>query len=241
MAVDKLSTVARVRNNRVYEGVVTQIEQLIAEGRLLPGDKLPPEREIADRFGVGRNSVREAIRKLELLGLVVCRQGGGTFVTEATIDNVAAPLVSILVHNPALCSEVLDFRRAFEPQIAALAAQRATERDIARIQELTEDFEKYVRAPSGPTTIQIENDSQFHYAIACASQNGLVVRVMSAVMDLLVESRRQFSQSGYSHKTTADSHRAIFEAISKRDSSRARKAMESHLEQLRRYLLLVEK
>ena len=236
MTSDKLSNVVRIKSNRIYDEVVLQIQDLIAQGKLLPGEKLPAERELAERFGVGRNSIREAIRQLELLGLVEARQGEGTFITEATIDNVAAPFVFILSHSRQLRAEVLDFRKVLEPQIAALAAQRATAKNIARIGELSANFDEFVVSAKVPVSVAIENDSQFHYAIAEASQNGLVVRVMNAVMGLLREFREQLLESSYRSEASAKAHRAISEAIKMRDIRGAYEAMEHHLIMLESFI-----
>lgn len=234
MTADNLSGVVRIKSNRVYEGVVLQIQDLIAQGKLRPGEKLPPERELAERFGIGRNSIREAIRQLELLGLVEARQGEGTFITEATIDTIAAPFLSILAQSQQLRAEVLDFRKILEPRIAALAAQRATPENIARIEELAVAFDECVYSEAIPIAQSIELDTQFHHAIAEATQNGLIVRVMSAVIGLLQEFRLQLLESAYHDPALA--HRSITEAIRMRDSQRAHEAMENHLAILGEFL-----
>ena len=241
MDVEKLSSVVRVKSTKVYEAVVLQIQALIAQGKLLPGEKLPPERELAERFGVGRNSVREAVRQLELLGLVEVRQGEGTFISRATIDNVIAPFVSVLVQNPNLYGEILDFRKMLEPKIAALAAERATPENIAKMEELILRFEKYVASSDSRLSATIEDDGVFHYVIAEATQNRLIVRVVSAVMDLLKEFLGQLSEAGYHSDTFVEIHRSILEAIKARDVRGSRLAMEKHMEVLQQYMQEVTK
>ncbi|MGQ9676412.1 MAG: FadR/GntR family transcriptional regulator [Chloroflexota bacterium] len=236
MVEDKLADVVPIKSNRVYEEVVLQMKKFIAEGRLAPGERLPPERELAERFGVGRNSIREAIRQLELLGLVEVRQGEGTFITEATIENIVTPLSSILLHSAARRNEVLDFRKLLEPGIAGLAATRATPENIAKIEALLHQFEDFHASPESPLSLAMELDTQFHYAIAEASQNGLISWVLDAVMGLLRDFRQQLLEEIFRSSSSVEAHQAIFHAIKARDSHLAYEAMKRHLEYLEKHL-----
>src|SRR5437879_8111842 len=125
-----------IRNTRIYAEVASQIQRLIADGRLRPGDHLPPERELAERFGVSRTSVRDAIRVLELMGLLEPRQGEGTVVRDLSPDSLVSPLTSLLVRNRALLADLLDVRKMIEPSLAARAAVQALSADLARLEQL---------------------------------------------------------------------------------------------------------
>lgn len=126
----------RVRRTKVYEEVAAQIRRQMAEGVLRPGDRLPAERELAEAFGVSRSSVRDAIRVLELAGLVEPRQGEGTVVHELTLDSLVSPLASVLVTRKDLLADLLEARRLIEPGIAQRAALAATEEDIEAMQAI---------------------------------------------------------------------------------------------------------
>src|SRR5215467_15022936 len=110
-----------IRKNKVYEEVAKQIERLVLT-KLQPGDKLPSERELAEMLGVSRSSIRDAIRSLELVGLVEPRQGAGTVVRKISGDVLVTPLASILAHKKQLVGELLEFRKMLEPALAARAA-----------------------------------------------------------------------------------------------------------------------
>ena len=115
-----------VRKVKVYEGVARQIERLISEGSLKPGDKLPSERELAEMFRVSRSSLRDGIRKLELLGLVEARHGEGTIVRDLSADSLVSPIASMLVRKRQLVAELLDVRKMLEPPLAGRAATNAS-------------------------------------------------------------------------------------------------------------------
>src|SRR5437867_12526511 len=115
-----------IKSTRIYEEIVRQVKQLIAEGRFKSGDRLPPERELAEKFVVSRTSVREALRALESLGLIDIRPGEGTFVREVSIDALVGPLALLMTTQREAIGELFEARRVLEPALAALAARRAT-------------------------------------------------------------------------------------------------------------------
>src|SRR5713101_3045073 len=119
-----------IRRNKVYEEVARQIERLILK-KLRPGDKLPSERELAELLGVSRSSVRDAIRSLELVGLVEPRQGEGTVVRAVSAESLINPLTTMLVRKRELVGELVDVRRMIEPPLAARAATHASDEEIA--------------------------------------------------------------------------------------------------------------
>src|SRR5262249_13042469 len=175
-----------VRTGRRYEQVAEQIQRLIASGALSPGDRLPPERELAAKFGVGRSSLRDAIRTLEVMGIVESRHGSGTGVRDLSTDSLVVPLASVLAHKRELVAELLDVRRMIEPALAARAAANATEEELSRLEDILRRQAEKVRRgePS------IEEDSEFHYAIALAARNTVVIRVLAVLMALPRQKRR---------------------------------------------------
>lgn len=203
------------------------------EGRLRSGDKLPPERELAERFGVSRTSVRDAIRVLELMGLLEPRQGEGTVVRDLSPDLLVHPLASLLVRSRERLSELLDVRKMIEPPLAARAAELATAEEVAGLEEiLARQEEKMLQG-----VVTIEEDSEFHYAIATAARNRVVLRVLDVLMDLLRESRERSLQVKGRLQKSLEGHRRILQAIRRRDPADAEAAMRHHLEEIEVILL----
>ena len=169
-----------VRRDKVYEGVAKQIERLILK-KLQPGDKLPSERELAEMLRVSRSSIRDAIRSLELMGMVEPRQGAGTIVRELSSESMLNPIANALKRKGELIAELLDFRQMLEPQLAARAATRVSDEEVSEMEEILDRQEKRLR--TGESTVG--EDSEFHYAIALASGNSVVLKVLDTLMDLL--------------------------------------------------------
>src|SRR5438477_12832536 len=130
-----LTVIEPIRRSRLYQGIVQQIEGLLERGDLRPGDQLPPERQLAEQFQVSRASVREALRTLELLGIVETRAGGGTFVRQTSPDDLARPLTSLMSRRHSL-ADVIQFRGPIEPAIAAPAAERITQPQLLGLADI---------------------------------------------------------------------------------------------------------
>jgi len=214
-----------IRRNKVYAEVARQIEGLILK-KLHPGDKLPPERELAEMFSVSRSSIRDAIRSLELMGLVEPRQGAGTVVCEMSASSLFNPASTVPVRQRELISELLDFRIMIEPPLAARAATNAGPEEIAELEEILRRQEDKVHHGE----ITVEEDSEFHYNIAMASGNSVVLKVLDVLMDLLRETReRSLQMDGRSQRSLAG-HKRILAAIKRHDASAAEAAMRHHIE-----------
>src|SRR5215472_5413847 len=163
LALAMKSDFESIRRDKVYEGVAKQIERLILK-KLRPGDKLPSERELAETLGVSRSSIRDAIRSLELMGMVEPRQGAGTIVREISSESLVNPLANAIKRKEELIGELLDFRKMLEPQLAARAAARISPDEIADMTEILDRQERKLRGGESA----ISEDSEFHYAIALA-------------------------------------------------------------------------
>lgn len=217
-----------VRKTKLYEKIAEQIHHLIRDGVLKPGDKLPPERELAEMFQVSRSSLRDAIRALELTGLVEPRQGERTVIRTPSTDSLINPLAAMLLLERELVGELLEFRGMIEPTLARRAATYASTEDINHLRDiLSRQKEKVDRGE-----LAIEEDSEFHYAIANVAKNSVVLKVLDAFMDLLRESRKQSLQvQGRLQKSLAGHHQ-ILQAIEQRDASTAETAMRRHIEEI---------
>jgi GntR family transcriptional regulator, transcriptional repressor for pyruvate dehydrogenase complex len=214
-----------IKSTRIYEEIVRQVKQLIAEGRFKSGDRLPPERELAEKFVVSRTSVREALRALESLGLIEIRPGEGTFVREVSIDALIGPLALVMTSQRAAIGELFEARRVLEPAIAALAASRATPEEVQEMERILEDQAREIAA--GRTGLA--QDAAFHAAIGTAAHNRAITRVVHAIMDLLGQSREESINTPGRAARSHQDHRRIVQAIAQRDSGAARQAMLDHL------------
>ena len=214
-----------VKRRRLHEDIVQQFHALIRDGALKHGDRLPAERELAEQFQVSRSSVREAIRSLELQGLVVSKPGAGTFVSTENLDSVVALLASTFNAGADVLRDAFEMRHLLEPPIAALAAQRATPEEVARLREILEDQQRQIdRGDTG-----VESDTAFHFALAAATHNAALIKVVSAVEDVLQHSRGQSLEEPGRRQRSLASHRHILERVEAGDPQGAQQAMDHHL------------
>ena len=221
-----------VRRDKVYEGVAKQIERLILK-KLQPGDKLPSERDLAESLGVSRSSIRDAIRSLELMGMVEPRQGAGTIVLQISSDSLVNPLANARKRKEELVGELLDFRKMLEPSLASRAATRVSAEELAEMEDILKRQGEKLR--NGESTIA--EDTEFHYAIALASGNSVVRKVLDTLMDLLRDSReRSLQVDGRPQKSLAG-HRKILAALNRHDADAAKLAMRHHIEDVEKMLL----
>jgi GntR family transcriptional repressor for pyruvate dehydrogenase complex len=225
MAVYKL-----VRTSRLYEQIVQQIEESILKGALKPGDQLPAERDLAQRFGVSRTAVREAVKALREKGLVEAYSGRGTFITDGTSHAVRQSLdLMVKIGQPEGSTHLAEVRAILEPEIAALAATRAQESDLATMREAVAVMDRAGQDPDA----YIEADLDFHLALAEAAANPLILSLIDSIVGLLREQRlRIFKVSGGPERGQVH-HKRILDAMERRDAEKAREAMKAHLEQVR--------
>ena len=213
-----------VRRVRVYEEIVSQITSLILSGDLKVGDKLPSERELGERFAVGRNSVREATRALESANLVVTRQGEGTFII-ATPDSLVPVLSARISEEESGVHHLFEARRILEPQIAALAAERAGTDELKELDRILVRQRKAVDTGGSG----IEEDTQFHMALAGAAKNEFLEKLLGTLLASLRELRersvRRISDRIRSHET----HLKILDAVKNGREQDAVANMISHL------------
>lgn len=218
-----------IRPKKLSEEIVEQIKSLVTDGQLKPGEKIPSEREMAALLGVSRPSVREGIMKLEAMGLLESRQGGGTYVRSLATDTLA-PLAALIEDNPQLLKELLEVRMGLECFSAFLAAERASEAEVREIGAIVDEMA--TQAMSGGWSSEV--DSRFHYAIATATHNTMQVHLLSSIHDLFQATMEvtltKFYNQQQQIQTLLGHHRAIYEAIANRDGDKARLAMREHLE-----------
>src|SRR5438309_3048505 len=225
-AGDEAMSIAPIKSTRIYEEIVRQGKQMIAEGRLKSGDQLAPERDLAEKFDVSRTSVREALRALESLGLIEIRPGGGTCTREVSVEALIEPLALVMASQRGAIAELFEARRLLEPAIAALAAGRATPEELSEMERILEEQAKEIAA--GNTGLA--QDAAFHAAIGVAAHNAAITRIAHAIMDLLTQSREESLNTPGRPQRSHQDHCRILTAIHARDERAAQRAMLDHLE-----------
>jgi GntR family transcriptional repressor for pyruvate dehydrogenase complex len=219
-----------VKASRLYEQIVQQVEDSIMQGRLKPGDQLPAERDLAQRFGVSRTAVREAVKTLCEKGLVESYSGRGTFVTKPSSEAIWHPLnLMIRISQQEGAAHLADLRQILEPEIAALAVLRIEEQLLATMRETVALMNRSLKDPEA----YIEADLDFHLALAEAAGNPLILSLLDSIVGLLREQRSRIFKVDGGPERGQFHHKRILAAIEARDPDAAREAMRAHLQQVR--------
>lgn len=227
--------VGQVRQRRLADGIVEQLQSMILEGTLKAGERLPAERILAEQFGVSRPSLREAIQRLVANGLLISRQGGGTYVAQSLGATFSDPLLLLLESNPEAQRDLLEFRHTLEGACAFYAAQRATEPDRVRLRAAF-DHLQHCYQHAGPSTRAEEGvaDASFHLAIAEASHNAVLLHTIRGLFDLLKRNvvtniGGMYAQRVETREMLIRQHHELFEAIMARQPDLARDVAQRHI------------
>lgn len=224
MIVDSTAT---ERQATTSEEVVMRLREMIHEGELRPGDRLPPERDLARQLGVSRPTLRAGIRTLAAIGVFHSRQGAGTFVAEADASPAldANPLRLMASLHGFSSDEMFETRIALEMAVAELAAKRATADQLATMAEEVAEMFASLEEPEE----YLVHDMRFHQTIAAASGNRILTALMNMVATILFESRSKTVHRALDLKESAEMHRQIYRAIRAHDPEAAGVAMREHL------------
>ena len=224
-----------LQQRRLSDEIVERLETLILEGSLKPGERLPAERTLAAEFGVSRPSLREALQKLAARGLLVSRQGGGTFVSAEIGSSFRDPLLALLGSNPEAQRDLLEFRHTLEGACAYYAALRATELDQQRLRAA---YEALIACYAGEGRInrvrEGEADAHFHLAIAEASHNAVLLHTIRSLFEMLKRSvvtniGGMYPQGTEVRDTLMRQHTELYQAIIERRAEAAREISGRHL------------
>ena len=224
---------------RLSDRLAEQLQSLIRDQGLQPGDRLPAERSLAGQLGASRPSVREAIRQLASQGVLYSRQGGGTYVREQEWSaddwpdrHLVRPLDELMSDDPEYRYDVLEARHALEGGTAWHAALRATDEDRQAIRQRFDDMVRF-QVRNDPE-LSAQADARFHLAIAEASHNAVLLQMMRSVFELLRATVTDSRQRMYTLQHTQDQltaqHQALMEAILRSDAEAARTTVWQHLE-----------
>ena len=225
----------QVRQRRLSDDIVEQLEGMILEGTLKSGERLPAERALAEQFGVSRPSLREAIQKLAAKGLLVSRQGGGNYVVETLGSTFSDPLLHLLESNPEAQRDLLEFRQTLEASCAYYAALRATEVDRERLTAAFDALQDcYTRDDEVSRIEEGAADARFHLAIAEASHNAVLLHTIRGLFDLLKRNvvtniGGMYQQRSETRDTLINQHRDLYLAIIEGRAEQAREVSTRHL------------
>lgn len=226
-----------VLKTRVSESIIEQIRDLITSGRLKSGDRLPAEREFAQTLSVSRSAVREAIRALESLGIVEARAGEGTFVVTPPQGRGRDPITASLFRAWSAQRNLFEVRRVLEPGLAALAARRATPEQIEKMRAILDDQKGKVQAGES----YLKEDTTFHYLVAEATGNEILLRVADSLMELLRETRDTSWKIASRPTRSLKQHQAILQAIEARNPLVAERRMREHIRAIEQLIFSSEK
>jgi GntR family transcriptional repressor for pyruvate dehydrogenase complex len=215
-----------IRRNAVADEAIAVIKQMILSGDLAPGQRLPSERDLAAQLGVSRPSLREAIRALISLNILESRHGEGTFISSLEPAILSEPIDFVLRVNSEALFSLFEARRVLEAGIAALAAERATDLELAELDEFTSLGRQRLDDPEA----FIEHDIAFHERLRAAARSPVLASLLSSVSALSIESRRLTSQSPLVRARALADHHAMVEALKAREPKAASELMVAHLE-----------
>ncbi|MDO4535934.1 MAG: FadR/GntR family transcriptional regulator [Clostridium perfringens] len=216
------------KTNRAYEIVIESIKEKIKDGTLKKGEKLRPEREIAEDLGVSRASVREAIRALDVIGIIESKQGAGNYIKETFEESIIQPLSVMFLLEQNDLTEINEFRSILESQAAVLAAERIDEEDVRELEKLIAEMSE--------TTDEVKNteiDRELHYIIDNASKNRVISSILNVISELIDESikgtRSELTKLDVTNsKKLLEIHKELVDAMKNRDKKKAFEAMRKH-------------
>lgn len=224
-----------IKSTKVYEQVIDQIKDMINEGTLKKGDRLPSERSLVEQLQVSRASIREALSALEVIGLIECRQGGGNYIKTNFEDNLLEPLAIMYTLEGSNPEEIWELRKIMEVEAVGLAAKRINDEHLMELKELLQRFDI-----NKDETYNTEIDKQFHYKIAECSGNILIYNILKTVSalveDFIKDIRRIILTDKENWDVLFSQHQNIYLAIEKHSSAESRQAMREHLDYANRYI-----
>lgn len=224
-----------VKNTRVYEQVVEQIKEMVKNGTVKRGEKLPTERDMAEQLQVSRASVREALRALEVVGLIESKQGSGNFIKENLGGALLEPLSIMFMLQDSSPRDIFELREVLELETSALAVSKITDEELEILKSLIEELKN-----SDDEDKNVVIDKNFHYTIAKASHNLLmlnVLEVLSQLMDEFIKDSRKNILADYNNKEKLiEIHEELYKALKNRDKDRVYHIMVEHFELIGKFM-----
>lgn len=218
-----------IKSKKLYQLVIDQIQEMIMTGKLKKGDKLPSERDLSEKMGVSRTSIREGLRALEIIGLIESRQGEGNYIKGSMESGFFEPLSVMFILSGGRPLDILEVRRTIEVEGAILAANRINDEQK---EELKEIMKKLSNAKDEKESSEF--DKKFHYMIAKCTGNYLIMNlfnvITSLMSDFIKDARWEILQANKSQEFLVNQHQLICDAIIVNDQEKAASAMKEHIE-----------
>lgn len=225
----------QISTNKVYTQIINQIKDSIGKGEFKKGDRLPSERIMSEQLGVSRATVREAIRSLEIMGLVECIQGEGNFITNNLENTLVEPISLMFILNQGKINEINELRRALELEAMKVATNKMSDSSIRKLEELCRIIET-----SKEEAVRAEADREFHYEIAKASGNILIINILNAasflIEGLIKDIRLKIMVNEENVHQINLQHRSILKALKNKDSEKAVSNMQKHMDYINRFI-----
>jgi GntR family transcriptional regulator, transcriptional repressor for pyruvate dehydrogenase complex len=224
----------KIQRRHIYEDIVHYIEEMMLQQRLVPGDRLPPERELASKLGVSRSALRQALAVLRAKGLIEVRVGDGTYATGNVENLIVSPLADVLKQHRSEVVDPIEVRKLIEPQLAKLAAERACLEDVAELERLVQV--QRIELQTGGV-FSPEHDRAFHRYIATSTGNPILVTMVDLTFAVLEDTRKITLSTPQGATQSLQGHTKILAAIQARNPDKAYDAMNEHLEDLSSLIL----
>ena len=222
-------------DKQVYLQVIEYIGDLIDQGELKKGDKIPPERHLVEQLGVGRNSIREALKVLDIIGIVNRIQGSGTYIREEFDNWFSEPMYISFMLTDNSMNEIFEFRNMIEIEIATLAAERISDEQIRELEECYRVFDS-----DADEVVKTEYDIKFHHILVKASNNIIIMssyNAMNYMLNVFIYNLRISAYSDVDKQLIFSIHENLYHAMRDRDPVRARAAMKEHMEVVKKYFV----
>ena len=220
---------SNITNKKIYQQVISQIQDMILSGKLKKGDKLMSERELSEKMGVSRTSIREALRVLETMGIIESRQGEGNFICNNIESSLIQPLSMMFILNNGSYEDILELRNMIELEAVKLAAIRGTEEEFKELKMISQNL-----INNDENCDKEGIDKMIHYKIACMSKNFLIKSLykisLNLLEDFIVNSRQKIVNYYNEEEILNNQHKKICDAIIARDPENAYKYMKEHLD-----------
>ena len=229
-----MSTVeSKEEKKYTYMAIIGRIRDMIRKGELAPGDRLPPERKLAEAFGVSRNSLRQALQALAERKIIESRQGDGNYLLTSPEASLSEDIILDTINEQSdFLHDIIEFRHMMEPQIAALAARRIQPDSLDRLKILVCDQQRALMADRQDDNFDVE----FHQMLARCTGNRVIIQVIATIQSIVNETRSIWLQSSERRKASLEGHLRIIDALELGDSDAAFKTMKLHLTEIESYI-----
>lgn len=225
---------AKETKKYLYRSIIEKIGDLIRTGEFKPGDRLPPERRLAEEFGVSRTSLRQAMQALVERKIIDSRQGDGNYVASAPdLSFSYDSIIDAIVRQKGFLKDIIEFRQMMEPQIASIAAERITSDQIDRLKILVCDQHRAILDEKADDYL----DTAFHMELAGFSGNRVILELMTTLRNIIDETRSGWLQSKERRLSSVSGHLRIIDALEACDPKAAYDAMRNHLLEVERHIL----